>query len=77
MTGNPDRTAEKDGETRRPPGGWSQENLAFAVGELSREFPSAGAGRAEPAVREAAIRVLPQEGRVRLLQLARRFMRTG
>jgi hypothetical protein len=56
--------------------GWTQEDLAFAVAELGREFLNTKSDRLAAAVDSAASLVLSQEGRVRLLQAARRFMRT-
>jgi len=56
--------------------GWKLEELAFAAAELGREFLNTGSDRLAAAVDSAAALVLSEEGRVKLLQRARRFMRT-
>jgi hypothetical protein len=55
---------------------WKPEDLTFAAAELSREFLDTTPARVAAAVDSAAVDIPPMEGRVKLLQSARRFLRT-
>ena len=67
----------KEDKVRPPPTNepWPDGDLDFAVAELKREFPNVPATRLSAAVGSAARAVPATEGRVRLLQAARRFIR--
>jgi hypothetical protein len=63
-------------QTSRPPSEiWKPEDLTFAAAELSREFLNTIPDRVAAAVDSAAAQIAAAEGRVKLLQSARRFLR--
>jgi hypothetical protein len=55
---------------------WKPADLTFAAAELSREFLKATPAQVAAAVDSAAAHLPAREGRVKLLQTARRFLRT-
>ena len=68
-------TTENEPQPRSPSDSWRREDLAFATSELSREFPNAASERVTSAMASAAAHLPATDGRVKLLQSARRFMR--
>jgi hypothetical protein len=69
-------TKEHKPDIRQPSEEWKPADLTFAAAELSREFLNTTPARVAAAVDSAAADIPPTEGRVKLLQSARRFLRT-
>lgn len=56
---------------------WADADLLFAVAELLQEFPNSSRERITAAVSSAAIAIRSIEGRVRLVQRGREFVRSS